>query len=222
MASPIFLRAEIRGPLGIRLGLLQVNQDWIQFYDARQRLVKRLPFREFERNSLRREAFLSELPVALPAPFIVEAALSRTGIESFREIQEGFFTKHCPYNEEIFAYELVYKVPVPGVADAERWHRVYVDATDFYPLRHTTRIAPHSKRKPSNITSTFWEAGWEWDLSYSRFVGEGMGTLPRLLTVSSRSGAGFEFEWESAEPVTDRGAEIFQWRPSASMRVKDY
>lgn len=202
--------------------MLQVNSDWIQFYNPRERLVKRLPFEEFQRNSARRSAYLEELPLALPDPFIIDALLTRSGLEQDRKTHEGLEKSYCPYIAKHFAYELVYRERLSSPKNWERWHRVWVDATSFYPIRHTTVMAPQSKRSAGQLSRSFWSKVPEWDLVYSLFTGTGVSTLPRKMSVWSRGRLWLSYEWVRAERIQDRSAGVFQWRPAASMEVKDY
>jgi len=221
VATPIFLRAEVNGPLGIRMGLLQINQDWVYFFDTRKKSVKRLPMKEFARAGLRRQAFLRDLPVSLPDPFVIDAVLSRTGLIRDAKLDGGVEQQHCPFLKDSMAYELIYKESAE-IEGHERWHRVLVDARDYFPIRHQTRLAPNSKRPASRLNKDFWRQAPEWDLTYDHFVGEGMATLPRKIDLSNRKQRVFTFEWREAEPVPDRDDRLFGWRPSASLKVQDY
>jgi len=216
MMKPSFLRAEVAGPLGLRMGLVQINNDWIQFYDARRKQVDRLPFSEFEKNSLRRDRFLTILPFPIPGPYFVDYALSRSGLPSDASGEK--LLRSCVYDEGRNIYEILY-VDKSEVQDRYRWHLIEIDPTNFFPVRHRTLL----KMRPQVLTTQ--DDSWllpEWDLRYSRFVGAGFSTLPRLLQVYQRDRLHWSFEWLEAERIQDRGEEIFQWRPAASMSVNDY
>ncbi len=221
IATPIFMRAEVDGPLGIRMGLLQINDEWVYFYDTRKKLVRRLPTKEFSKEGLRRQVFLRELPVSLPDPFVIDAALSRSGLVDDLSIRDEVSKNYCPYLKREMVYELVYKED-SELNNLERWHRVWIDGKDLFPIKHLTRLAPKSKRQVQALGRAFWETAIEWEMDYSYFSGEGTATLPRRMLVKNRSSKVFSFEWRSAEPIKDRDATLFQWRPSASLRVQDY
>jgi hypothetical protein len=215
MMTPGYLRAEVVGPLGMRVGLIQINADWIYFYDTRAKTAHRLPFVEFVRDSARRDRFFNVLPVPIPGPFFLDLALSRSGLES-QESEKSL--RSCEYLPEENIYRLLF-VSRSEFEARHRWHRVDIDPTAFYPLRHLTRLSAVSELLETS------EAHWvrtEWDFRYSRRVGEGLSTLPRLLRVFRGDQELWSFEWISAEPIPDRGPEIFQWRPTALMTVQDY
>lgn len=214
--TPAFLRAEVSGPLGIRLGLIQVNQDWVYFYDARgKRRVHRLPYSEFAYDSARRDRFLEVLPVNIPGPFFLDLALSRSGIS---EAKDEKSLHSCDYVENDNVYRFLFVTP-SEFKSKNRWHLVDIDPNSFFPLRHLTRLTGASEML--NVKDKSWSVP-EWKLEYSQLAGEGFSTLPRELKVFGREGLLWSFEWVSAEPIEDRGPEIFQWRPNASMSVQDY
>jgi len=215
LMSPAYLRAEVTGPLGIRLGLIQINGDWVQFYDARKKLVHRLPYAEFAQNSERRERFLKILPVHIPGPFFLDLALSRSGYVSSGGENS---LRSCAYLESDNVYRLLF-VARSEIRNHNRWHRVDIDPTYFFPLHHKTRMSEKSELLDDKDVS--W-ANSEWDLFYSQLKGEGYSTLPTLLQVTTRGEPLWSFEWVQAEPIKDRGPEIFQWQPTASTTVQDY
>ncbi|MEO5667670.1 MAG: hypothetical protein ABIR96_06410 [Bdellovibrionota bacterium] len=215
LMTPAYLRAEVTGPLGIRLGLIQINPDWVQFYDARKRKVHRLPFGEFTKDSVRRDRYLRVLPVSIPGPFFLDLALSRSGlIDGDNEIS----LRSCEYQTDENVYRVLY-VARSEFEGRNRWHRVDIDPTSFFPLLHLTRLTPKTELLDDKAVS--WTIP-EWKLVYSDIAGEGFSTLPRKLQVFQRDQLLWSFEWISAEPIEDRGPEIFQWRPGASISVQDY
>jgi hypothetical protein len=215
MLTPSYLRAEVMGPLGIRLGLIQINPDWVQFYDVRAKKVHRLPYSEFALDSARRERFLRILPVAIPGPFFLDLALSRSGLGT-AEGEKSL--RSCAYIESENVYRLLF-VERSEFKARNRWHRVDVDPNAYFPLRHSTRLTDPAELLDDKDIS--W-ATPEWDLRYSQLTGEGLSTLPRLLKVFAREQLLWSFEWLSAEPIEDRGPELFEWRPAASISVQDY
>ena len=215
LMTPAYLRAEVSGPLGVRLGLIQINPDWVQFYDIRHKTVHRLPFVEFAKDSVRRDRYLRVLPVMIPGPFFLDLALSRSGLSG----SEGEISlRSCDYLQDENVYRLLF-VTRSEFAGRNRWHRVDIDPTAFYPLHHLTRLTSSAELIDAKDLS--W-ANSEWDFRYSQFTGEGFSTLPRRLDVFQREERLWSFEWVSAEPIQDRGPEIFQWRPGASISVQDY
>lgn len=216
MMRPYFLRAEVSGPLGIRVGLVQVNSEWAQFYEARNRRVRRLPFEEFQKNSLRRERFLAALPVPFLGPNFVDYSLSRTGLPSDESGEK--LLRSCDYKGSSNVYEVLF-VEEALLEKQNRWHLVEIDPTNFFPIRHRSLLMPLNAVLSADELS--WDAP-EWDLKYSNFLGEGFSTLPRRLQVYQRKELLWAYEWLEAERIQDRGEEIFQWRPTASMSVNDY
>jgi hypothetical protein len=216
MMSPYFLRAELAGPLGVRMGLVQINNDWVQFYDSRKRQVERLPLDEFRKNSLRRDRFLAVLPFPIPGPHFVDYALSRSGLPDDESGEK--LLRSCVYDEDRNAYEILY-VDKSELETHYSWHLLEIDPTNFFPLRHRISLRPRAQVLTNKDTS--WSLA-EWDLRYSHFVGEGFATLPRVLDVYRREALAWSFEWLEAERILDRGEEIFLWRPSASITVKDF
>src|SRR5690606_29052580 len=61
VSEPRLLRAELVGPLGIRVALVQLNERWGSIYWPREKRLRRIPTEELEKNSARRDRFLRDI-----------------------------------------------------------------------------------------------------------------------------------------------------------------
>ncbi len=196
VARPHYVRAEVSGPLGVSLALFVVNDEWAQFLDLRARVVHRLPFSEFRKNSLRRDLYMAQLPLGSFAPdLLVEAALTRSGLP------EGVEPTHCPYLEKENAYLL-------EVQAEKQSRRILLDPTSLAPVRIEGYEGGATRAS--------------WKLVFRDYVGSDWATLPREVEAFQGDASQWVFRWKEAERWNDFREAAFLWQPTASMNLKDY
>ena len=214
VADPDKARLEFSGPLGIRLGMLLMNSDWVQLYVPREKTVYRFPVAELSNDTLRRQRFLELLPLpVVPAAFF-DALLTRVALPknlSYQVLQptreaQGF----CESDHEAGAYRI--RVPTPN-GFGGRW--VWVDPESFAPVRalYFDRNLPLVLRGHERPTV---------ELKFSDFKGAAASTLPTHVQVFSEGKEVLNFQWAAAERWESYDPSVFEWRPAASMTVKDY
>lgn len=201
LEAPGLARMEMTGPMGIRVGMLLMNDEWIQLYVPREKAVFRFPKAEAERDTLRRERFFRLLPLRVQPSLAVDALLTRVSLD------EGLVPE-CEYDDERNAYRLRFK-------KGEGGRLVWVDPTSYAPLE----IQHFTKGLPPKGAS---EIRPDWRVVLSAFTGSGPSTLPSRLEFFSHQGRQLLYEWNSAEAVPNLDPKVFQWQPPASLSVRDY
>ncbi len=206
VALPYFVRMEISGPLGIKLGLLILNKEWVMLFVPREKTVFRFPAAELKKDSLRRERFLKLLPVPLIPDLYMNSLLTRVGLP---QKNSGI---RCDYNEELN----VYRVRVPKTSDSTKGGRiVWLDPVQFVPLReyYFDGLLPDLNGDVGRATS---------QVHYSRLLGDGANAFPSKIEFGSRNGRDLRFTWQSAERWTSVDEKVFDWQPPASIKIQDY
>jgi hypothetical protein len=201
LAEPRQLRAEVVGPLGIRVALVQLNDRWASIYLPRAQKLKRIPTAELEKNSARRDRFLRDVGLPIFPEIFVEAALSRVGLWRGRAIPGA-----CAFDPAQGAYWFSW--------EAEK-RLIWVHPTLFVPLRveyFEGRFpgTPIEGRRPT------------WVVEYSEFKGEGPSTLPLRLKGSFASQKAFELVWKEAEIAKNLDSKVFDWAPRGEFQIEEY
>jgi hypothetical protein len=201
VSTPGLIRAEMTAALGVRVGLLVANPDWIQLYIPREKTVFRFPSDEAEKDTLRRERFFRLLPLRVQPSLAVEALLTRVSLP------EGVVPA-CEYVDSQAAYKLKFKKDEGG-------RIVWVDATTFAPLE----IHHFIRGLPADAAG---ESRPDWKVVFSALTGSGLSTLPTRIEFFSASGRQLLFEWASMEAVPQMDVNIFDWTPPAALSIRDY
>ncbi len=201
LAKPIYARVEMSGPLGVRVGLLTANPDWMQLMISKERTLYRFPAEELRRNTLRRERFFKKIPIPLEPQFLVSALLTRVELPSQN-------SGTCQFEDSTNAYLFV--IPMDSGA---RWIRV--DPTSGMPLeslvffRSRPPVAPpHELRPDIRVT-------------YSKFLNQGLSSLPTHIEIQTTTDKPFTFEWTQAEAWKDVDHKIFDYTPPRGIRIED-
>ena len=200
--APDRIRAEILGPLGVRVGLLLLDADWIRLYIPREKLLLRFPAEELAHDTERRARFLHVLPIPVETSVLLEALATRVrpGPESKRE---------CAYDHERNAYRLT-STEASGAG-----RLIWVDPTTFAPLeaRYYTKGLPVTDAKRERP---------EWRVVYSELTGSPPATLPSHIEIFEAGESRVQFEWVRAEAWPETHDEPFTWEAPAGVTVRDY
>ena len=203
LMNPNGARLEFTGPMGIRAGLLQINSDWIQFFVPRENLVIRFPANEFLKDTRRRDNFLALLPFPLAPEVFFDTLLTRTEIGGY---------KSCLWdtNEGAFVYD------VWGADGSSRW--VWVEPTDEGAIPH--KVFYFDRRPDYPLLAE--TARPSLQVQYSEPEGLGANRFPMRMEVFKAKKNLLHLHWNFSELWEAPSSEVFQWRPSASMVLKDY
>ncbi len=187
--------------MGVRVALVQVNDQWASLYLPRERLLKRIPTDELEKNSARRDRFLRAIQMPILPEVFVESALSRVGLWRGRSIPG-----QCSWDSERRAYWFSW--------EAEK-RLVWVHPQSFVPLRvefFEGRFpgSPLPGRRPS------------WVVEYSDFRGSGPSTLPFKMVANFASKRAFELHWKEAEIARNLELKVFEWKAPGEIRIEEY
>jgi len=207
-----FARLEFIGPLGIRVALLQINRDWVYLFVPREKSVIRFPTAELSKDTIRRERFLSLLPIpVVPEAFFLGLLSQVGGLEETLKNPKNIVA--CDIDPESRSYVL----RIPGTSvDPNGGRFVWVDGVDYYPIK----IAYFERSLPKTWNEKTTRPSFQID--YSNFSGLGTSTLPRHFQLMVQNEKVLDFEWDSAELWENPDMTVFDWRPSASMTVRDY
>lgn len=207
MYSPHFLRAEVIGPMGVRVALLNFNRDWVQLYLPRENELFRLPQSEFKKSSARREAFLRLLPVPVIPEMVPDFLSTHVGLSKEANISLG-----CFYSIQDNAY-------IVRESGGKMGRLIWLDPTTLSPLQQWV-FKSFTPRPDADLSS----AEPSLVLKYSQPVGQGYATLRRKIELSrGRDLATFlTLQWESAESWPNPLESVFDWSAPASSSVKEY
>ncbi len=196
------------GPLGMALGLFVRNESWVYFFVPREKVVFRFPSEEFDKNTLRRDRFMSLLPLPIEPASFREALLSRVGLPTDKEALEK---TQCRFDDKENLYWL--RLPNPGGMRGGRW--VAVDPVDFYPVKAYVfdRDMPELNEKPERYLAEF---------QFSQVRGEGPATLPTKIWMGRGRKNFLSVNWREAEQWKNPDLRVFQWQPPASLNLQDY
>lgn len=205
--SPSDLRVEVSGPLGVKIGLLVMNQDWVRFVVPREELILRIPKSELDKKTLRAEKFLSAIVVPLPPDLLVSAITTQS------PLARGAKVLACRYSPAENRYEL-------RMADAKGKGGTIlaVDPTTLAPLE--------SLRYEDFLPDLGSEASkrHSYRIVFNDLQGSGASTLParaRLWT-SRREVPDTELKWVRVEVWPDVTNAAFDFKNAASFKVKEY
>ncbi len=204
---PGLSRVEITGALGIRLGMLVWNEDWLQVFLPRDNVVYRIPAVEMEKNSPRRARFLEQVPFPLFPEAYFDSLLTRVGVRSrFEKDLE------CRFVEEERAYRARFTTRQGG-------RMVWIDPTSFAPQRV---LYFDKQQKLPELHAPVESMRPVLEARYSDFQGEGLATLPAQLVLFSAGQKQLSFFWKTAEVWNTIRKESFKWQPGASISVKEF
>lgn len=212
VVAPDHARLEFAGPLGIRLALLLINDDWVYLFVPRENSVIRFPKAELFKDTFRRERFLKMLPLPVVPEAFFQGLLTQVGglPKAGAPLPPGTV---CEVDDEMNAYRL----RLVGNSLSQLGGRfVWVDGVDFYPLK----IVYFERNLPEK-----WDAAGarpSFEIEFSKFAGLGASTLPKQFEMRTGREKVLDFEWSSAEVWDAPNMSAFDWRPSASMDVRDY
>jgi len=197
---PHFMRAEIAGPLGIKVGLFVMNEEWVQLFVPRENKVFRFPTDELARDSVRRDRFLSLLPLPIVPQLYFESLLTRSGLPD-----KDPANLVCELREAEHDYQI--RWTEPAVKGAARKRELLVDASTFHPMRF----------RESDV------AGRDFlDVRFSKPAGEGTATFPRKIEIFLESTKRLTFTWKEAELWQNITSEPFDWKPPPGAQVQDF
>ncbi len=205
-------RLELTGPLGIRYGMLLVNDDWVQFYVPRENSVSRFPKSELYKDTVRRERFLKLVPLPVVPEAFFQGLLTQVGGMP-KEMKGNLPGVFCEVDREVRAY----RIRFPGNSISEhggRW--IWVEGESFYPVKilYFERNLP-IRFEPAQVRPSF-------EVRFAKFSGQGASTLPKRMELLVSGKTEMTFEWNSTERWESPDPAVFEWRPAASMDVKDY
>jgi len=205
-------RLEFPGPFGIRLAMLLINDEWVQLYVPRENTVSRFPKSELYKDTERRERFLKMIPMPVVPEAFFQGLLTQVGGLKINETKVPAGVS-CEVDTELRAY----RIRLPGNSVSELGGRyVWVEGETFYPVQvqYFERFLP-PKYEAANMRPSF-------EIRFSKFSGRGVATLPRKMELQILSKTEMSFEWANAEKWDAPNGQVFEWRPAASMTVKDY
>ena len=210
LTSLYYARMEVVSPLGVRLALLQVNQEWVQLYMIADKTVFRFPTSEFFKDTERRERFLNLLPVKIIPELFFDAVLNRLALGTLQD-----FT--CRYD----GAENVYWLRVVEEGGSGEGRILEIDPSHYYPFR----IHYFAQKTPS--IENFEKARPLYRVDFASSTGMGFSTLQSQITIFDAKMAPkiskiLRFEWIRAEAWENPPSEAFQWRPDAALSVKDF
>ena len=196
LETPLSVRAEILGPLGVRLGLFVIDKDWVQLLVLKDRTVHRLPTSEFKKDTLRARRFLERVPFPILPDVFVDGVLTEVGM-----VDADPVSAKCTYDS-------VKNLNVVAYSKGANHYRVGVDPASATPLEYEQLDAKSTR-------SIF-------SIRYSKLIGEGAATLPRQIEFSFGKEPRLRWIWTKAERWENPPDSAFFWRPAASISVKDY
>jgi len=205
--SPDELRVEVAGPLGVKVGLLVMNPEWVRFVVPREKLIMQIPKSELDRKTLRADRFLSAIVVPLPPDLLVAAVTTQS------PLAVGAKMLACRYQAEKNVYELrladarskggtILSVDPTTLAPVE-WQRYEA----FLPDLGSEQTERHSYR-----------------IVFKDLQGQGLSTIPARATLWSYPANSpiSELKWVRVEVWPDATKEVFDFKHSAAFKVKDY
>lgn len=205
--SPSELRVEIAGPLGIKLGLLVMNAEWLRFVVPREKLIMQIPKAEINKKSLRAERFMSAVVVPLPPELMIAAVTTQS------PLAVGAKMLACRYLPEENVYEL-------RLADTKTKGGTIlsVDPTTLAPLEWR-RYESFLPDLGSELAKRY-----SYRIVFKELQGQALSTIPAKATVwayPSKTPLS-ELKWVRVEVWPDPVDTAFEFKKSASFRVKDY
>lgn len=208
--APSDLRVEVSGPLGVKIGLLVMNEEWVKFAVLRDKLLLRIPKAEIEKRSLRAERFLSAIVVPLPPSVMVEAVTTQSPLAN------GAKLLACRYSHEFNRYELRLADP-----KSKGGTHLAVDPSTLAPLEW--------RRYDAFLPDLGSSAAERYDhrIVFGRLQGGGLATMPAEagLWVSEKARSAkpeTELKWSQVEAWPDALNSAFDYNAPAAFRVKDY
>lgn len=205
--SPSELRVEVSGPLGVKVGLLVMNEAWVRFVVPREKVVLQIPKAELDKRSLRAERFLSAIVVPLPPDLLVAAVTTQSPLAL------GAKTLACRYLPEENVYEL-------RLADAKSKGGTIlsVDPTTLAPLE--------SRRYDSFLPDLGSEQSkrYSYRIVFKELQGQAMSTIPSTISLwtSPKTKPITELKWVRVEVWPEAGDRTFDFEAGTAFRIKDY
>lgn len=201
LREPQFLRAEVVGPLGLRLALAQLNDRWGSVYFPRDRVLRRIPLAELEKNTARRDRFLKSVGMPVYPDILAQSALSRVGFSMITQMPG-----RCAWDPEKRAYWFSWEL---------KRRLIWVHPQSLVPLRveyFDGRFPgePLKDRRPT------------WTIDYRDFRGEGPSTLPFHLSASFAGQQVFSLRWKEAEISNDLDLKAFDWTPKGELKIEEF
>lgn len=105
------VHVEISGPVGSRLGVLRLDQDFLRFYLVRDRLLYRIPTAELAAGTKRAQAFSKLLPFAVEPKLLISSLLGIAGVDALGSEYS------CKYRGNSDTYEYSWS----SLASQETW-----------------------------------------------------------------------------------------------------
>lgn len=208
--SPAGLRVEVSGALGVKIGLLVMNEKWVKFVVPREKLVLRIPRKELDENTIRSERFLSAVVLPLPPHLLVEAVTTQSLLAS------GAKVLACRYSHEHNWYEL-------KLADSltKGGAHLYVDPSTLAPLQ-VLRFDSFLPNLDDETSQRF-----SYRIQFSHLQGSGLATIPARAELTSRKmGLGqeskTELRWSQVQAWSEATMASYEFSESSIFRVKDY
>lgn len=209
--EPNYLRAEVVGPLGVRVALFIINPTWVLLYVPRENTVFRLPSEEFLKNSQRRELFLKDIPFPAVPEILVPALLTQVPIGVASAKRSAI--RDCIPETDSRALRVDIRDRVPGQLGG--WRRYWLDPLHAGPVR--IQYFGGSPDAQSNLESP------EVEIKFRQFRGEAIGRFPLAAEFTGKGVfKGLEWDWKDVEVWQDPRKEGFEWRPRASVFVKEF
>ncbi len=205
--SPSELRVEVAGPLGIKLGLLVMNNEWVKFVVPREKMIMQIPKSEIDKKSLRAERFLSAIVVPLPPDLMVAAVTTQSPMAL------GAKLLACRYVPQENAYEL-------RLADSKTKGGTIlsVDPTTLAPLewRRYESFLPDLGSEQAKRYS--------YRIVFKELQGQALSTIPSKATLWAYPSTSpiSELKWVRVEVWPEPLDTAFDFKHGAAFKVKDY
>ncbi|MBP7844195.1 MAG: hypothetical protein KA116_05225 [Proteobacteria bacterium] len=201
--KPEHARIEVKGPLGVSVALIQMDPQFLQLFIPREKTVYRFPTPELYKNNARRDAFLALLPVPIYPDIFMDAILT---ISQLPEKMQA-----CRYedSENLYSFSVKDKEGEGG-----KW--VDLDPNSYFPLK----VSYFDKKFPLSKKAPEWRPTHE--LIFEKWDGSGLATIPTHISLFKGKEKLFQYVWKEAESWKDYDEKSFEWRPSASVKIKDY
>jgi hypothetical protein len=186
----------------VRVGLIHLNEKYLQLFIPREKTVYRFPSSELYKNNTRRDKFLTLLPIPIYPEIFLEAVLSLSQLN-------GAKSTPCRYLEKENVYSFFLKDKV-----SSKW--IDIDPTRFLP----TRVFYFDTSTPGARETDSWRPTHE--IHFEEWNGDGLATIPTEISMWNGKEQKFRFHWKDAESWKNYDEKSFEWQPSASIAIKDY
>lgn len=200
-------RFEIKGPFNVTVGLVTVNEQWVQLFVPKEKSVFRFPYSEFYKDNLRRDRFLNLLPIKIESEIFFDSLMTLIVLndDSVKEAMP------CRYDAKLNAY-------IIKTISKQRTRVYLVDPTTFSPLE-----LYYFKTWSPNIRELEIAADRaDYSVRFEKRMGEGFSTFPTRVLFNNGDKDVMTLHWKKAEAWVSPSEDIFIWSPPASIKIEHF